>query len=197
MSLIDTLLTRRSVPVTALEEPGPSAEELGLILAAASRVPDHGRLAPFRFILFEGDARIEASLALGRIYARERPEASEAMKAAVSRVLAHAPLVVAVVSRAGEHPKIPEWEQVLTTGAVCMNMIAAANALGYGTQWLTGFSAYEPAAQRLLGLEPGERHAGFIHIGTARERPADRERPDLAAIVTRWAPPRGAEPDVL
>jgi len=185
-SFIDVLLTRRSVPVLTLGEPGPNAEELRQILTAASRVPDHGKLAPWRFILFEGAARQQASERIGALYAIKHPAASDTLKGAVSRVLTHAPVVVAVVSRAAPHPKIPEWEQVLSAGAACMNLVTAANALGFATTWLTGFAGTDPEALSILGVSAEERLAGFIHIGTASERPADRERPALEQIVRRW-----------
>ena len=182
------LRTRRSVPAVALREPGPSADELELMLTIATRVPDHGKLAPWRFILFEGEARLAASEALGRLYAEKHSQADPAKLEAERRVLARAPLVIAVVSRAGPHPKIPEYEQTLSAGAVCMNLLTAAHALGYAAQWLTGWYAYDEDALRLFGVAPQERVAGFVHIGTPAEAPADRPRPDLASLVTRWQP---------
>ncbi len=185
------LRTRRSVPAVALREPGPSPAELELMLTVATRVPDHGKLAPWRFILFEGEARFGASEALGRLYVEKNAQADPAKLDAERRVLARAPLVVAVASRAAPHPKIPEYEQLLSAGAVCMNLLTAAHAMGYAANWLTGWHAYDEDALRLLGVGPEERIAGFIHIGTASETPTDRPRPDVRSLVTRWQPVQG------
>lgn len=179
------LRTRRSVPPMLLDGPGPSPEELDGWLAIASRVPDHGKLAPWRFLVIEGEARERLGAVIARTHAADFPDADEKRLAQERQRLAHAPVVVAVVSRAGPHAKIPEWEQVLSAGAVCMNLVVAANAAGYATSWLTEWFAYDRRVLDALGLEPSERIAGFIHVGRAREVPADRPRPDLARIVTR------------
>jgi nitroreductase len=182
--VVTHLETRRSVSPQNMTVPGPSSAELERILNIAARVPDHGKLAPWRFIVFEGAARETASQGLADILARRdaEPERVEFAK----RALTDAPLVIAVVSKAGAHEKIPEWEQVLSAGAAAMNLVHAAHALGYATTWLTGWYAYDPEATAFLGLKPGERFAGLIHIGTAKEPPRERPRPPLADIVTRW-----------
>lgn len=184
--MIDLLSTRRSAPVTGLGEPGPSAAQLEQILTIAARVPDHGKLAPWRFIVIEGDARA----ALGRKLLEAMKDAGADVPAAKIEAQAasfsQAAVTVVVVSRAGPHVKIPQWEQELSAGAACMNLLLAAGALGYGAQWLTGWAAYQPKAREVLGIEPAERVAGFIHLGTPTERWTDRPRPDLAEIVTRW-----------
>jgi len=182
---IALLKRRRSAPPTIMTGPGPSAEELETILTVASRVPDHGKLAPWRFIVFEGDARHRAGrLALRRLL-EDRPDMDEEAKAAELGRFARAPLVVGVVSRAAPHAKIPEWEQVLSAGAVCMSMTVAARALGFSTAWLTEWPAYDAGFRAAIGLKGHERIAGFIHIGRA---PAieDRPRPPLADIVTAF-----------
>lgn len=184
---IDLLAARRSVPANALSEPAPSAEELDRMLTLASRVPDHGKLAPWRFIVIEGDARATLGRQLADAMKKLDPQTSDARVEAQANGFAQSALVVAVVSRAAPHVKIPEWEQVLSAGAVCMNLSVAANAMSYGAQWLTGWAAYEPAALEILGLHAGEKLAGFIHIGTPTERLPDRPRPPLAEIVTRWS----------
>lgn len=184
--VIDLLAKRRSVPANALAEPAPNAAELDTILTIASRVPDHGKLAPWRFIVIEGEARAELGRRLADILQETDPSAPEARVAAQGSCFSQSAMVVAVVSTAAPHFKIPEWEQELSAGAVCMNMSIAAHALGYGAIWLTGWAAYEPRAGEALGLASGERVAGFIHLGTPTERWADRPRPELAAIVTRW-----------
>jgi len=182
---LDLLHRRRSVPPAQLEGPGPSPEQLDAFLRAAARVPDHGKLAPWRFLVIEGEARERIGRILAEIHAQDFPQADAARLELERRRLAHAPVVVAVVSRAAPHVKIPEWEQVLSAGAVCMNLVIAANAAGYATSWLTEWFAYDRRCLDALGLDPSEKIAGFIHIGLPREIPSDRPRPDLAEIVTR------------
>ncbi|MBX9933908.1 MAG: nitroreductase [Methylobacterium sp.] len=182
---LDLLRARRSVPPLNLNEPGPSRTELDAILTIASRVPDHGKLAPWRFIVIEGEARTRIGAVIAKAYAADHPEADAARLDIEQRRLAHAPCVVAVVSRAGPHIKIPEWEQVLSAGAATMNLVVAANAAGFSTAWLTEWFAYDRRVLDALGLEPRERMAGFVHIGRAKEVPPDRPRPELDAIVTR------------
>jgi nitroreductase len=182
---LELLQTRRSVPAIALTAPGPDAAQIETLLTIASRVPDHGKLAPWRFVLFAGDARQKASDGLHAILsAREGadPMRIEQAKTALSR----APLVIMVVSRAAPHVKIAEWEQVLSAGAVCMNIVTAATAMGFGVNWLTEWFAYDAQAHALLGLSASEKVAGFIHIGTPKERLSDRPRPELAQIVSVW-----------
>jgi nitroreductase len=189
--LLHCLETRRSVKPVALGEPGPSPDELRRLLTIASRVPDHGSLVPWRFILFQGEARQAASAQLAALYLAQNPEPSERTldrHAKISQLFTQAPLVVAIVSCADPNARKPEWEQVLTVGAVCMNLIAAANALGYASVWLTGWAAYDGEAMAALGVRPEEKVAGFVHIGTARERPPDRPRPHLDDLITHWTP---------
>lgn len=183
---LSRLLRRRSVPPRWLAEPGPGEEEIETILTAASRVPDHGKLAPWRFILIQGEARHRLGEILAAAFQADQPDA-DAEKVSVERErFTKAPLVIAVVSRVRPHVKIPDWEQVLSAGAVCMNLLHAATALGYGASWLTGWAAFDRRVLDALGLGPDERIAGYIHIGTATETPADRERPNLADLVTRF-----------
>jgi nitroreductase len=183
---IALLKTRRSAPAAALNEPGPSKAEIDSLLEIASRVPDHGKLAPWRFIVFEAGARDRAGEIVGEVYAKEHPDADAARLAAEKKRFSLAPLVVAVVSRAAPHEKIPEWEQILSAGAVCMNLILAANALGFGSVWLTEWYAYDRAVLARLGLAESEKVAGFIHIGRAGTPREDRPRPLLSDIVTRF-----------
>ena len=183
---IDLLKTRRSAPALSLLEPGPTPAELETLLTVASRVPDHGKLAPFRFIVFQGEGRIRASEIIAEVYTAAHPNADEDQLRIERRRLALAPLVVAVVSCAGPNPKIPEWEQVLTAGAVCMNLIVAANALGFATVWLTEWYAYDRTVLDRLGLAPNEKIAGFLHIGRNATARDDRPRPALADIVTTF-----------
>lgn len=182
---IHLLRTRRSVAPHLLTGPGPGADELDTILTIAARVPDHGRLAPWRFIVIEGEAQRRIGEAVAAAFKADQPDAEDARIAPERERLARAPLVIAVVSRARPHVKIPEWEQLLSAGAVCMNLVNAANAFGYGTSWLTEWYGFDRRVLDALGLAPDERMAGFIHIGRPAEAPVERPRPDLADIVTR------------
>ena len=184
--MIELLHTRRSVPPMAMSGPGPSAGELDELLTVAARVPDHGKLAPWRFIIFEGEGRVAAGRLIAEAFLAEHPQAEAERVELERKRLSHAPLVVAVVSCAAPHEKIPEWEQVLSAGAVCMNVCHAAHALGYAANWLTDWFAYDSAARPVLGLKEGERIAGFVYLGTPVEPPQERPRPGLTDIVTRW-----------
>lgn len=184
--VLDLLRTRRSVPPQWLGPPGPSAAEIEAMLAIASRVPDHGKLAPWRFIVLEGEGQTRIGAVVEAAYRADNPGADAAALTVEAGRLAQAPLVVGVVSRAAPHVKIPDWEQVLSAGAACMNLILAAHALGYAASWLTGWIAYDRRILDALGLEPEERLAGFIHIGRPQQTPTDRPRPALADIVTRF-----------
>jgi nitroreductase len=184
---LELLLTRRSVKAAMLVEPGPSPEQLQTILTVAARVPDHKKLVPWRFIIFEGEARAAFGEVLARACAAEEKEPPSAVRLETERTrLLRAPTVVAVVSRVSPNPAAPEWEQILSCGAVCMNLCLAANAMGFGTCWITEWYSYSPAVRSALKLADNEKIAGFIYIGTAKERQEDRERPDLRQIATRW-----------
>lgn len=185
---IDLLLTRRSVVANKLGEPGPDAGTLRRILAAGARVPDHKKLEPWRFIVFEGEARAAFGKVLAEACLEEDKTASPGRLEMERARFTRAPAVVAVISRPVENPAAPEWEQVLSCGAVCQNLLHAANALGFSGQWITEWYAYSPRVQRALGLEGNEKVAGFVYIGTAQEAPVERERPDLDRVVTRWSP---------
>ena len=186
-STLELLAHRRSLPPIGLSAPGPNAEELALLLKLAARVPDHGKLAPWRFIIVEGPARERLGELALEIRLAATPELDEDARAAELGRFARAPLVVAVVSRAAPHPKIPEWEQVLSAGAVCMNLNIAARALGFGSSWLTEWCAYDADFRAGLGLATHERIAGFVHIGRPSYDPEDRVRPALETIVTHYA----------
>ena len=184
---LELLLTRRSAKAGMLGKPGPDPAQLTTILTAAARVPDHKKLVPWRFIVFEGEARAAFGRVLLGACAAEEKEPPSAVRLETERTrLLRAPTVVAVVSRATPNPAAPEWEQILSCGAVCQNLALAANALGFDTCWLTEWYSYSPGVRAALDLAANEKLAGFIYIGTAKERQADRERPDLARIVTRW-----------
>ncbi len=180
------LTTRRSFKPIELAGPAPSAAELDTLLTVASRVPDHGKLTPWRFIVFEGDARAAAGDAIAAAFRAKYPDAKPEHIEAERKRFTRAPLVVAVVSRAAPHVKIPEWEQVLSAGAAAKNLVLAANALGYGASWITEWYAYDRSVLDALGLAPHERIAGFIHIGRPPGVPEDRPRPPLSEIATRF-----------
>lgn len=184
IKLTDYLATRRSMPAFQMREPGPSKEEIEQILTLASRVPDHGKLAPWRFIVYRGAERKRISLELSKIARAEKPDLSEEMIKVEETRLTRAPVVVAVVSRAAPHVKIPQWEQMMSAGAVCLNTLMAANAHGYYSNWLTEWMAYDERAYPILGVKPDEKIAGFIHIGSTDFPVTERPRPELADIVT-------------
>jgi nitroreductase len=183
---IDLLRTRRSLKPVELTGPGPSPADLDTLLTIASRVPDHGKLTPWRFIVFEGDARLKAGEAIAAAFRAKYPDAKPDQVDFERQRLARAPLVIAVVSRAAPHVKIPEWEQVLSSGAAAMNLVVAAHALGYGAAWITEWYAYDRSVLDALGLAPHEKITGFVHIGRPAQVPEDRPRPALADIVTRF-----------
>ncbi|MDO5658033.1 MAG: nitroreductase [Paracoccus sp. (in: a-proteobacteria)] len=180
-SVLDFLRTRRSYPPALLTGPGPDEAALNDLLAMAARVPDHGKLEPWRFVVIRGAAResIGAAVEQVSLAAGNPPE-----KAAKSRNAFKVPVVVAVVSQPKDSAKVPGWEQFLSAGAVCLGLVNAALASGYGASWLTGIAAEPDFARQHLGLAEGERIAGLIHIGTPGEAPPERPRPDLAARVT-------------
>jgi nitroreductase len=186
-SIFEYLAARRSVKPDRLAGPGPTAEELSRILATGARVPDHKKLSPWRLIAFEGEARA----AMGEVFAgaceaeEREPPSPVRLELERGRFL-RAPLVVGVISSPKRRPGAPEWEQVLSAGALCFNICLAANALGFGTSWITEWIAYSPAVRQALGLGDNERIAGFIYIGRAMEKPEERERPVIDRLLTRW-----------
>ena len=183
---LELLKTRRSVKPMELEGPAPAPSEIDTLLKIASRVPDHGKLAPWRFIVFEGNARTTAGDTIAATYRADHPEATPDQIEFERKRLSRAPLVIAVVSRAGPHVKIPEWEQQLSAGASAMSLVFAAHAMGYAASWITEWYAYDRRVLNALGLAPHERVAGFVHIGRPGKPPEDRDRPKLDAIVTRY-----------
>jgi nitroreductase len=183
---IELLKIRRSVKPREMTAPGPSPTELETILTIGARVPDHGKLTPWRFIVFEGDARARAGEVIATVFARKNPQATAADIDVEKHRLTDAPLVIGVVSFTKPHPKVPPWEQQLSAGASAMNMVTAATALGYGACWLTGWFAFDRDVLDGLGLKPDEKLAGFIHIGTQTKPNEDRPRPALGDIVTRF-----------
>ncbi len=176
------LLSRRSGSAKAMGEPGPDTQQLADILRAGARAPDHGKLFPWRFIVFQGEGRERAGeiLAAAATQDGERDKQVEEERARFLR----APVVVGVISGAREQHKIPVWEQELSAGAVCQNMLVAATALGFVGQWVTEWYAYHPTVKQGFGLKPGERVAGFVYLGTAKEPLEERPRPEMDRIVS-------------
>ncbi len=179
---IDLLLSRRSGSAKTMREPGPSSSQMALILRAGARVPDHGKLFPWRFIVFQGKGRERAGAILAEVMQAEG-ERDKQVEEERARFL-RAPVVIGVVSAAREQHKIPVWEQELSAGAVCQNILVAAAALGFVGNWITEWYAYHPAVKDRLGLKAGERIAGFIYLGTAAEPLEERPRPEMDRIVT-------------
>lgn len=167
-----------------LGDPGPAPEQLVEMLTAAARVPDHKKLAPWRFILFRGEARAAFGAELARIFEAEQADATAARIDFERTRFCRAPLVVAVISRIVDNPGAPAWEQQLSAGAACVNLLHAASALGFGAQWITEWCAYDEKVAAVLGLGANERVAGFVYIGTAAAKPDERDRPRLEDIVS-------------
>jgi len=185
--VLELLRNRRSAKIALLKEPGPSAGELDTILAIAARVPDHKRLVPWRFVVFEGDARARFGDVLAETLKSEAEEAPSPVRLEMERErFLRAPLVIAVISRTQDVPGVPEIEQLLSAGAATYNLCLAANALGYGTCWITEWYAFSAGVGEALGLAGNERVAGFVYIGTEIEKQADRDRPVMAEIISRW-----------
>jgi nitroreductase len=185
--IFEFLAARRSVKPDRLTTPAPTPEELDKILTVATRVPDHKKLAPWRFIIFEGDARAAAGEVFAKACEKEEREPPSHVRLDIERArFTRAPMVIAVVSSVKDRPGAPAWEQELSVGALCFNLCLAANALGFGTSWLSEWIAYSPSVREAFGLAEHEKVAGFIHIGTPMEKPEERERPKLSALVSHW-----------
>ncbi len=180
------LAERRSTVAKNMTAPGPNAEQIDDLIRIATRVPDHGKIAPWRFILFQGEAREQFGGILRKVCAAANPDAPEDLLAFEAARFTRAPLVICVVSHVLERHKIPTWEQELSSGAVGQQLLIAASAMGFAAQWLTEWYAYDPHVKDALGLRSGERVAGFIYIGTATEDPLERVRPDHRALITHW-----------
>jgi nitroreductase len=186
-ALRDYLLSRRSVGIAFLKEPGPDAAELEQILTIGTRVPDHGKITPWRLVLIEGEARQQAGERLAEIAARNNPDLDAASLDIERQRFLPAPLTIGVISSPQDHPKVPEFEQLLSAGNVAFNLLHAAQALGFGASWVTRWYAFDAEAGAMLGARPGERFVGFVHIGTPTAVIEDRPRPALSDIVSRWA----------
>ncbi|WP_269929911.1 nitroreductase family protein [Aminobacter sp. HY435] len=187
--IIDLLLTRNSAPIPELRDPAPSDADIETMLRAASRVPDHGRLEPWRFILYRGDARIEIGNKLAVLAERREGPLTEGRRNQELSRFSRAPLVIGVISSPKQHPKIPEWEMFLSGGMAAMNLILAANALGYGANLITNWYSDCEEGRALLGLAPQERVVGFVHIGSYEGAGQERPRPDVAKLYADYSGP--------
>lgn len=181
------LETRRTIPTFQMAEPGPSEAEIRRMIAAAVRVPDHGKLAPWRFVLYRGAARVTLDARLAPLFAARFPDVPEAKAAQEAKRFSGVPLTIGVISTAAEHFKIPVWEQELSVGAAVMNLMLSAHALGYAAQWLSGWCCYDAEAAAILGRREGERFAGLVAIGTPTAPPVDRPRPAFEDVVVEWS----------
>lgn len=189
MNLLDFLNSRRSVPARQLGEPGPSAQQLQELLTAALRVPDHGKLTPWRLLLIRGEAKAQLGERLVRLHQQIEPQLADSQLLKDRERYSFAPLVIAVIARIDEHhAKIPAQEQLLSAGCVAYNLLLGAQALGFAAQWLTGWAAYDRDAASLFGLATDERIVAFVHIGTAREPAPERARPALSDVVSELQP---------
>lgn len=187
-TVLGFLARRRSTLARAMTTPGPDKDQLGMILTLAARVPDHRKLSPWRFIIFEGAARAKFGTYLASKFHKDHPELAEDRIQFEGERFLRAPLIVAVVSSPQDCPRgTPKWEQELSAGAVCQNMLLAARASGFAAQWLTEWYAFDAQIAEDLGLSGKERIAGFVYMGTATEQPSERPRPDVEALTTRWS----------
>jgi nitroreductase len=187
--IIDFLLSRNSAPIQELRDPGPTDAEIKTMLTVAVRVPDHGRLAPWRFILYRGGARQEVGAKLADLAEQREGPLSEGRRNQELARFSRAPLVIGVVSNPKDHPKIPQWEMFLSGGMAALNLMIAANALGYGTNMISNWYSDVEEGRALLGLAPHERAVGFVHIGSYEGPAQERPRPDVTALYTDYSGP--------
>ena len=188
---IGFLTTRRSTVARMMGEPAPTDTELRQIMEAGMRVPDHGRLTPWRFIVIRGDGRETIGNVIADAYKRNNPDAIEEQIEIERERLTRAPVVIAVISKVQRDHIIPAWEQVLSSGAACQTMLIAAQSMGYAAQWLTEWYAYDENVKKIVGAEPGDEISGFVYLGTAIGELKDRARPEYEEIVSEWIPSSG------
>ena len=187
---LERISSRRSVKAMDLQEPGPSPESLSTILGSALRVPDHGKLGPWRLVVFEHEDRAAFGDILAARWQALNPNANEAQIHFEQNRFMRAPTVVAVISERQAGHKIPEWEQILSAGAVCQNLLVAASLAGFAAQWLTEWYTYDEHIQSLFNIGEHEDIAGFVYLGSAERKPDERARPDNETRIQRWQKPR-------
>lgn len=188
-AVIEFLQSRKSAPIAELGLPGPDDSDIRTMLSIASRVPDHGRLAPWRFILYRGEQRHRIGEMLAALAEQQQGELTDVARMKELERFSRAPLVIGVVNRPRAHPKIPDWEKFLSGAAAAMNLLLAANALGYGANWITNWYSGEPEGRSILGLAPDERVIGFVHIGSFSGDIPERPRPDLDELISDYTGP--------
>jgi nitroreductase len=188
-TIADFLANRISPPIHDLKEPAPGDAEIEQMIRIATRVPDHGRLEPWRFIVYRGDARLKIGEMLAELAEKNEGPLPEGPRRKELTRFSRAPLVIGVISSPKDHPKIPQWEMFLSGGAAAMNLVHAANALGYGAHWITNWYSDSKEGRRILGLAPHERVIGFVHIGSYSGTPPDRPRPDVAKLISEYNGP--------
>lgn len=193
MDTIDLLLTRRSVVAKNLGEPGPGDGDLEKILAAGIRVPDHGKLGPWRIQVLKKPGQAALGDVFAKVFSEDNPDAEERLVEIERQRPQRAPILLAVTARIDPlHPKIPELEQRLSGGALCQNLLIACHASGFAAQWLTEWVAFHPAIKRALGHDEDTDIIGFVYIGTPVEQPSERGRPTLDQVVSEWSGPTAA-----
>ncbi|MEZ6029453.1 MAG: nitroreductase [Hyphomonadaceae bacterium] len=184
---LSLMALRRSTPVAALTEPGPSADDIDAMLRLAMRVPDHRKLEPWRVLIIAGEARALFGEVLAAARHLREPDADPEKLAAERALPFRAPVILCVVSSPVHDPKkTPVWEQQLSAGALCQNILIASQAMGWAGVWITEDAAYDGHVQAALGLSGHEQIAGYIYLGTARDQPVERQRPNISAKATRW-----------
>lgn len=183
---LELLALRRSTLAREMVEPGPSASQVDDLVRLASRVPDHGKLGPWRFFVFEGEARARFGQELARIFKQDEPSADEDRVAFEKDRLTRAPTVICVTSNVTPDHKVPIWEQELSAGAACQNLLIGARAMGFAAQWISEWYSFHEEVRPLLGLGENERVAGFIYLGTASSEPTERRRPDWRTRIERF-----------
>ena len=185
---LDLLLSRRSGSAKRMKGLGPSDAQIRTLIQAATRVPDHGKLTPWRFLIFKNEARAAFGDVLVHALKQAEPGANDERIAQERGRFLRAPVVIGVISRIREGTPIPEWEQILSSGAACQTLCIAAHAMGFVANWITEWCAYSPAVHKALALESGERIAGFIYLGHPAEPLEDRPRPAFETIAKEWTP---------
>jgi len=183
--VLDRLFHRRSAPAPTLTAPGPSGDEIELLIKIGLRVPDHGKIGPWRIVRFTTEAKAKLVETLVTL-AQSQTEAKKAEVALLK--MSTPPEMLLVVSSPIQPHKIPLWEQQLSAAAVCQNLLIAAGAMGYGANWITDWYSYDAEAKALMGLSPDENVAGFIYLGTPNEAPLERDRPNYDERISWWQP---------
>lgn len=188
--ILDFLKTRRSAITATLTEPGPTSEELTNILNIGLRTPDHGKIEPWRLLVIKGSARKDLGEKLAKNFALEKNTLTEQQQEKLTKIITQTitdvPLIIYVISCIDKNSHIPEFEQTLSAGAVCMNILWAANAYGYGVNWISGWLAYSAHTKKTIGIKENEEVAGVIFIGSTDQINPERKRPELAEKVSYW-----------